>query len=171
MMLTGRTYSAEAGAAIGVSQYLVEPGQGLAKGLELAQSAAANAPLTNFAVIQALPLIARADPETGSLLESLMFTAASMLANEELGERVGDGPGDADQPPEIAASAWQPSLCPERAKKSIRPRSSRTACRSSSAANARARCGWVGQLPVTGARKVDRKALRRACGEQELASG
>jgi (methylthio)acryloyl-CoA hydratase len=81
MMLTGRTYGAEAGAAIGLAQYLVEAGAGLAKGLELARRAATNAPLTNFAVIQTLPRIARADPETGSLLESLMFTAAN--AEEE----------------------------------------------------------------------------------------
>jgi (methylthio)acryloyl-CoA hydratase len=81
MMLTGRTYGAEAGAAIGLSQYLVEAGEGLAKGLELARRAATNAPLTTFAVLQTLPRIARADPETGSLLESLMFTAAN--AEEE----------------------------------------------------------------------------------------
>jgi (methylthio)acryloyl-CoA hydratase len=81
MMLTGRTYGAEAGAALGLSQYLAGPGEGLAKGLELAQRVATNAPLTNFAVIQTLPRIARADPETGSLLESLMFTAAT--ADEE----------------------------------------------------------------------------------------
>jgi enoyl-CoA hydratase/carnithine racemase len=84
MMMTGRTYGAEEGAALGVSQYLVEPGEGLAKGLELARRAAANAPLTNFAIIQALPRIARADPETGSLLESLMFTAAAAEEDAKL---------------------------------------------------------------------------------------
>jgi enoyl-CoA hydratase/carnithine racemase len=36
MMLTGRTYGAEEGAAMGLSQYLAEPGEGLAKGMELA---------------------------------------------------------------------------------------------------------------------------------------
>jgi (methylthio)acryloyl-CoA hydratase len=77
MMLTGRTYGAEEGLALGLSQYLVEPGKGLAKGLELAKRVIANAPLTNFAVIQALPLMARADPETGLLLESLMFSLAA----------------------------------------------------------------------------------------------
>jgi (methylthio)acryloyl-CoA hydratase len=77
MMLTGRTYGAEAGVAMGLSHYLAEPGEGLAKGLELARRAAANAPLTNFAIIKALPLIARADPGTGSLMESLMFAAAT----------------------------------------------------------------------------------------------
>jgi enoyl-CoA hydratase/carnithine racemase len=77
MMLTGRTYGAEDGATLGFSHYLVEPAEGLAKGLELAKRVAANAPLTNFAVIQALPRVARADPETGLLLESLMFSVAA----------------------------------------------------------------------------------------------
>jgi enoyl-CoA hydratase/carnithine racemase len=77
MMLTGRTYGAEEGAAMGLSQYLAEPGEGLRKGLELAKRAAANSPLTNFAVIQALPRIARADPDTGLLLESLMCSVAA----------------------------------------------------------------------------------------------
>ncbi len=54
MMLTGRTYSAEEGQAIGLTTYLVEQGQGFAKGLELATHIAGNAPLTNFAVMQAL---------------------------------------------------------------------------------------------------------------------
>jgi len=31
----------------------------------------ANAPLTNFAVLQALPMIAEANPQTGLLMESL----------------------------------------------------------------------------------------------------
>src|SRR5438874_7426195 len=35
MMLTGRTLGAEDGQAIGLSNYLVEPGTGLAKGIEL----------------------------------------------------------------------------------------------------------------------------------------
>ena len=38
MMLTGRTYSAEEGQAIGLTTYLVEPGKGFAKGLELAHT-------------------------------------------------------------------------------------------------------------------------------------
>jgi enoyl-CoA hydratase/carnithine racemase len=77
MMLTGRTYGAEEGVGLGFSQYLVENGQGLAKGLELARRVAANAPMTNFALIQALPRIASADPQTGFLLESLMSAVAS----------------------------------------------------------------------------------------------
>jgi enoyl-CoA hydratase/carnithine racemase len=81
MIMTGRTYCAEEGAAIGLSHYLAEPGEGLAKGLELANRVAANAALSNFGIIQALPRIARADPETGLLLESLIFSVAA--ADEE----------------------------------------------------------------------------------------
>ena len=76
MMLTGRVYSATEGASYGFSQYLTEPDGALTKALELAGRVAANAPLTNFAVLQALPMIAEANPQTGLLLESLMATVA-----------------------------------------------------------------------------------------------
>jgi len=76
MMLTGRTYSAEEGQAIGLTTYLVEPGEGFAKGLELAQRIAGNAPLTNFAIIHALPRIAAMDPASGHTIESLMSAIA-----------------------------------------------------------------------------------------------
>ena len=76
MMLTGRTYSAEEGQAIGLTTYLVEPGEGFAKGLELAQRIAGNAPLTNFAIIHALPRIAAIDPASGHTIESLMSAIA-----------------------------------------------------------------------------------------------
>ena len=81
MMLTGRTYGAEEGVALGLSQYLVEPGEGLAKGFALATQISTNAPLSNYAVLQALPRIARADPDVGFLLESLM--AAIAVADDE----------------------------------------------------------------------------------------
>src|SRR5436305_5459033 len=76
MMLTGRVYSATEGAAYGFSQYLAGDGQALPKAMELAERVAANAPLTNFAVLQALPIIAEANPQTGLLMESLMPTVA-----------------------------------------------------------------------------------------------
>lgn len=77
MMLTGHVLSAEEGHAIGISQYLVEPGAGLAKAVELATKIAGNAPLTNFAVIQALPRIAEQDPASGYVMEALMAAIAS----------------------------------------------------------------------------------------------
>jgi enoyl-CoA hydratase/carnithine racemase len=86
MMLTGRTYGAEEGVALGLSQYLVEPGQGLAKAVELATRIGANAPLSNYAILQALPRIARADPDVGFLLESLM--AAVAVADDEAKSRL-----------------------------------------------------------------------------------
>ena len=76
MMLTGRVYSATEGSSYGFAQYLVEHGGALPKALELAGRIAANAPLTNFAVLQALPMIAEANPQTGLLMESLMATVA-----------------------------------------------------------------------------------------------
>ncbi len=72
MMLTGRTYSAEEGLPLGFSQYVVDDDQGIARALELAEKIAGNAPLSNFAVLQALPRIARAEPDTAFLTESLM---------------------------------------------------------------------------------------------------
>jgi enoyl-CoA hydratase/carnithine racemase len=76
MMLTGRTFGAEEGVALGFSQYLVEPGEALDKAIAVARRAAENPPLTNFAILQALPRIAQADPETGLLMESLMSAIA-----------------------------------------------------------------------------------------------
>jgi enoyl-CoA hydratase/carnithine racemase len=76
MMLTGRVYAAEEGAQVGFAQYLVGEGEGFAKALALAEAIAGNAPLSNFAVIQALPRIADSDPRVGYLMESLMAAAA-----------------------------------------------------------------------------------------------
>ena len=76
MMLTGRTLSAEDGQAIGLTQYLVDEGKGLAKGLELAHRIAGNAPFTNFAVMHMLPRIARSDPATGFATEALTSAIA-----------------------------------------------------------------------------------------------
>jgi len=76
MMLTGRVLDAEEGQALGLSHYLVGPGDGLARALELATKIAANSPVTNFAVLQALPRIAEANPAEGYLMESLVAALA-----------------------------------------------------------------------------------------------
>jgi len=76
MMLTGRVYDAEEGGRIGLSQYVVEDGKGLEKALELAAKVAANAPLSNFAVMHALPRIAEMGPDEGLFTESLMAAIA-----------------------------------------------------------------------------------------------
>jgi (methylthio)acryloyl-CoA hydratase len=75
MMLTGRTYSAEQDG-LGLSQYVVENGNGVAAAVELAKQIAKNTAISNFAAVQALPRIARADSEAGFLMESLMATIA-----------------------------------------------------------------------------------------------
>jgi len=77
MMLTGRVYDAREGHAIGISHYLVEPGEGLTKALALAERIAANAPLSNFAVMHALPRIADMAQDEGLFVESLMAAIAS----------------------------------------------------------------------------------------------
>ena len=77
MMLTGRVYDAREGLAIGISQYVVDAGQGLAKAFELADRIAANAPLSNFAVMHALPRIADMAQAEGLFVESLMAAIAS----------------------------------------------------------------------------------------------
>jgi enoyl-CoA hydratase/carnithine racemase len=86
MMLTGRTYRAEEGLSLGFSQYLVDNGHGLAKAMELAGRIATSTVLSNYAIVQALPRIARSDPEGGFLLESLM--AAITIGDDEAKVRV-----------------------------------------------------------------------------------
>jgi enoyl-CoA hydratase/carnithine racemase len=76
MMLTGRTYRAEEGQAMGLTTYLVDDGGGLAKGIELAQRIAANAPMTNFAVTHVLPRIAESDMAAGFTAEALISSIA-----------------------------------------------------------------------------------------------
>jgi enoyl-CoA hydratase/carnithine racemase len=76
MMLTGRVYDAEEGQAAGLSHYLTGPGEGLAHALTLAARVAENTSITNFAILQALPRIAEANPREGFLLEALMGAVA-----------------------------------------------------------------------------------------------
>lgn len=77
MMLTGRVLDAEEGQDWGLSNYLVETGEALARALELATAVARNAPISNFAVLQALPRIAAAAPDHGYFMEALMASAAT----------------------------------------------------------------------------------------------
>jgi len=52
MMLTGRIYQGQEAVTLGLAQYLVEDTE--AKALEIARTAAANPPLTNFAICSAI---------------------------------------------------------------------------------------------------------------------
>jgi (methylthio)acryloyl-CoA hydratase len=76
MMLTGRVLDAAEGHAAGISHYLVAPGESVARALELARRIGANAPLSNFAVMQALPRIAEMSQSEGLFVESLMAAIA-----------------------------------------------------------------------------------------------
>jgi (methylthio)acryloyl-CoA hydratase len=81
MMLTGRPYDAAAGQQLGLSHYLVEPGEGEALGLSLARRVAANAPLSNYAILNAIPRISDMAASDGFFVESLM--AAVVQTGEE----------------------------------------------------------------------------------------
>jgi enoyl-CoA hydratase/carnithine racemase len=95
MMLTGRVLDAQEGHTLGLSHYLTGPGEGFGRALELAGKIAANSSVTNFAVLQALPRIAQANPAEGYLMEALMAAVASGSAeakqrmSEFLGGRAG----------------------------------------------------------------------------------
>ncbi|MES2957542.1 MAG: crotonase/enoyl-CoA hydratase family protein [Pseudomonadota bacterium] len=88
MMLCGRVLDAQEGYQRGLSQYLVADGAGFAKASELAGRIATNAPLSNFAVMQALPRIADLSQSDGLFVESLM--AAIAQGDEAAKTRVRD---------------------------------------------------------------------------------
>ena len=76
MMLTGRVYNAADGERIGLAQYLVPKGTALDKALELAGRIAGNAPMTNYALMHALPRIAEQPADHGFLTEALISAIA-----------------------------------------------------------------------------------------------
>jgi len=72
MMMTGRVYNAVDGERAGFAQYLVSAGTAFDKAMELAKHIAGNAPLTNYALMHALPRIAEQPADHGFITESLM---------------------------------------------------------------------------------------------------
>jgi enoyl-CoA hydratase/carnithine racemase len=72
MMLTGRAYNAVDGERLGFAQYLVPAGQSLAKATELALRVADNAPMTNYALMHALPRIAEQPADHGFFSEAMI---------------------------------------------------------------------------------------------------
>ncbi|MDH4059815.1 MAG: crotonase/enoyl-CoA hydratase family protein [Aquincola sp.] len=76
LMMTGRVFDAQEGMQVGLSQYLVAEGESLAKALALAQRIANNAPMSNFAVMHALPRIADQSQTEGLFTEALMAAVA-----------------------------------------------------------------------------------------------
>ncbi len=76
MMLTGRVYNAVDGEKVGLAQYLVPTGQAFDKAFELAVRVAQNAPLTNYALMHALPRIAEQSADHGFFTEAMMAAIA-----------------------------------------------------------------------------------------------
>jgi enoyl-CoA hydratase/carnithine racemase len=76
MMMTGRVYNAVDGERVGFAQYLVPTGTALDKAIELATRIATNAPLTNYALMHALPRIAEQPADHGFMTEALMASIA-----------------------------------------------------------------------------------------------
>ena len=88
MMLTGRVYNAQDGERLGFAQYLVAEGQAFDKAMELAERIATNAPLTNYALMHALPRIAEQPADHGFMTEALISAIAQ--AAPEAKQRVRD---------------------------------------------------------------------------------
>jgi enoyl-CoA hydratase/carnithine racemase len=88
MMLTGHAYTAQEGQAMGLSHHLVGEGEALAKAIELAERIAGNAPLSNYAAINALPRIHDMAHSEGLFTESLM--AAMAQTSTEARDRMRD---------------------------------------------------------------------------------
>ncbi|WP_029001734.1 crotonase/enoyl-CoA hydratase family protein [Azohydromonas australica] len=76
LMLTGRVYDADEGFNAGLVQYRVRDGESLSKAVELARRIATNAPMSNYAVMHALPRIADQAQSEGLFTESLMAAVA-----------------------------------------------------------------------------------------------
>ncbi len=76
MMLTGRVFDADEGQLMAFSNYRVADGGGVSKALELATKIASNAPLSNYAITQALPRIADLSAPDGLFVESLISSIA-----------------------------------------------------------------------------------------------
>ncbi len=76
MMMTGRVYNAVDGERVGFAQYLVPAGTARDKAIELATRIATNAPLTNYALMHALPRIAEQPADHGFMTEALISSIA-----------------------------------------------------------------------------------------------
>jgi (methylthio)acryloyl-CoA hydratase len=88
MMLTGRTLSAAKAESVNLVQYVVPKGKALEEAITLARRIARNAPMSNFAVIQALSRIQDMSHDDGLFTESLM--AAMTQTSPEAVKRLRD---------------------------------------------------------------------------------
>jgi enoyl-CoA hydratase/carnithine racemase len=80
MMLTGRSYGAEDGLAMGLAHYRAEAGTGMALARDLARKIADNAPFSNYLMIQAISRINDMPRGEGLFTESL---AAAMAQSSD----------------------------------------------------------------------------------------
>jgi enoyl-CoA hydratase/carnithine racemase len=87
MMLTGRTYSADEAATIGIAHYVTEPGGALAKATELAAAIAKNSRTINRMVIGEIRRIAALSPEDGLRAESAAAAQSQTGPDAEEGLR------------------------------------------------------------------------------------
>ncbi|MCP3387845.1 crotonase/enoyl-CoA hydratase family protein [Bradyrhizobium sp. CCGB12] len=86
LMLTGRTLDVVEAERFSLVNYVVPPGKALDKACELADKIAKNAPLSNYAITNALPRIQDLSQENGLFVESLLssYTQGSPEAIERL---------------------------------------------------------------------------------------
>jgi len=86
MMLTGRVLSAGEAERANLVQYVTPRGEALGKAKALAAQIAGNAPLSNFAIVNALPRIQDLAHDDGLFFEALMaaMTQTSAEAQERL---------------------------------------------------------------------------------------
>lgn len=86
LMLTGRSVDAETAERWNMVNYVVPEGQALDRAVELAATAATNAEISNYAILNALPRIQDMSSEDGLFVESFIasFTATSPEAEERL---------------------------------------------------------------------------------------
>jgi len=87
MMLTGRTYDAQEGAALGLAHYAVGAGEALPLAMKLAGKIARNAPMSNYLMVNALSRIDDMSRADGLFTESLAAALSQTTPDAEEGLR------------------------------------------------------------------------------------
>ena len=87
MMLTGRKYDAEEGLRLGLAHYSVGEGEALPMARKLAVRIAANAPMSNYFMINALTRIGDMSRSDGLFTESLAAALVQTTPDAEEGLR------------------------------------------------------------------------------------
>ncbi|MGB0658966.1 MAG: crotonase/enoyl-CoA hydratase family protein [Mangrovicoccus sp.] len=85
MMLTGRKYGADEGVTLGLAHYSVGEGEGMALAEKLAGKIAANAPLSNYVMVQAIARISDMSSTEGLFAESLCAALTQTSPDAEEG--------------------------------------------------------------------------------------